>query len=124
MVILQKNMTLYGELANFMKGEIHTSVNYARYWHGYLVLFRPLFLFFSIVGIRRILFFLFCILWVIMLKLIHQRFGRKIAFVFGLSLLCNRLFFSLLFSRKFAYFSNHDDKFYLVVEKFREGKRF
>ena len=36
-----------GELEDFLDGNIVTSVNYARYWHGYLPILRPLLIFFN-----------------------------------------------------------------------------
>ena len=37
-----------GELEEFLNGNINTSINYARYWHGYLPALRPLLIFFNI----------------------------------------------------------------------------
>lgn len=117
-------MILYGELANFLDGKIDTSVNYARYWHGYLVLFRPLFLVFNISEIRKLLFFIFLVLFIILIKLINQKFDYRIAAIFAVSLICNRLFFSFLFFREFTNFFDYDDCFHLVTKKFRKKKRF
>lgn len=43
------------ELYNFMKGKVNISTEYARYWHGYLLLFRPLLYIFNITQIRLFL---------------------------------------------------------------------
>lgn len=50
-----------GELEQFVNGNIDTSINYARYWHGYLPILRTLLIFFDIAGIRKILLIIFII---------------------------------------------------------------
>jgi len=42
-----------GELEQFVNGNIDTSINYARYWHGYLPILRTLLIFLDIAGIRN-----------------------------------------------------------------------
>ena len=54
-----------GELEQFVNGNIDTSINYARYWHGYLSILRTLLIFFDIAGIRKILLIIFIILVII-----------------------------------------------------------
>lgn len=44
------------ELYNFMTGKMNIATEYARYWHGYLLLFRPLLYIFNITQIRFLLF--------------------------------------------------------------------
>lgn len=77
------------ELGNFLNDKIHTSMIYGRYWHGYLILYRPLLLFFNISTIRTILLNAFFILLVIFLNLLYKRFNKSIAFIFGASLVCS-----------------------------------
>lgn len=81
-----------GELYNFLNGEIIASINYARYWHGNLVLFRPLLLIFNIMEIRTLLFGIFLILFIYFIYLLAKKFDKRIAFIFAISLICNGYF--------------------------------
>ena len=55
-----------GELAETVNGTIEESFEYARYWHGYLVLLRPALLLGNIGEIRIVLTFIFIILLIIL----------------------------------------------------------
>ena len=81
-----------GELENFLDGKIHYSTIYARYWHGYMVIYRPLLILFNILQIRFILFILHLILFVYFLYLIYREFGKNISIIFALSLVCSGYF--------------------------------
>jgi len=76
-----------GELAEFLDGNIDTSITYARYWHGYLPLLRIFLIFFNISEIRKILLIIFIILFVWLLKLIKEKIGIVEAGIFTVSLI-------------------------------------
>lgn len=75
------------ELNEFINGKIHTSINYARYWHGYLPFLRTLLLVFNISQIRIFLLILFIIILFYLICLINKKLGNIIAFLFGFSLI-------------------------------------
>lgn len=85
------------ELKQFINNNIHTSINYGRYWHGYIILYRPLLLFLNITQIRILLFLLLCILLLYFVFLINKRFGKTIAIIYGLSFILNG-YFSVAYS--------------------------
>lgn len=81
------------ELYGLMHGEnIEESFEYARYWHGYLVILRPLLIFFSYTSIRIILFILTLILMITMLVLIAKKIDMTTAAIYALALLCINIF--------------------------------
>ncbi len=82
------NYDSIGELKDFLDGTVTTSLTYGRYWHGYLVLFRPLFLLFSIKGIRIIQFIVFVALLAALSYLILKKIGKLPAIVYFASLVC------------------------------------
>lgn len=84
-----------GELAAFLKGKVTTSVNYARYWHGFLVLYRPLFLIFNIYGIRAMMMLALLILLVYATYLIKEKIGKISAIIFSYTLICMGVFFQI-----------------------------
>lgn len=76
-----------GELAKFLDGKVTTSVDYARYWHGYEVVLRVLLLFFDISVIRMLLLFVFATLLVTLFILLKRKFGIAISIIFAASLI-------------------------------------
>ena len=82
-----------GELEDFLDGNIVTSVNYARYWHGYLPILRPLLIFFNVSQIRKILLFVFVILFVWLIKLLKEKLGIATSIIFAISLIIQGYFF-------------------------------
>jgi hypothetical protein len=77
-----------GELFNFINGYIKTSINYGRYWHGFLVIYRPLLALFNIEGIRTFQLIVFVILLGILLYLINKKFGAIPTLIYLTSLVC------------------------------------
>ena len=75
------------ELNMFLNGKVTTSVEYARYWHGYLFFYRILLLFFNIQGIRIIQLLILIALFVGFIYLMKKNFNLLIAFIFGVSLI-------------------------------------
>ena len=78
-----------GELADFLNGNIKTSLNYGRYWHGYLVLYRPILLFTNITGIRTINKVAFWLLLFVLMYLLLKRFNYIIAVLYAIVILIN-----------------------------------
>lgn len=74
------------ELSEFLAGKVTTSIEYARYWHGYLVALRPLLVFFNVTQIRIILLIVLIALLIPFTLLIKKRFGLLTAFIFAFSL--------------------------------------
>lgn len=71
------------ELYALMHGEnIEDSYEYARYWHGYLVILRPLLVMFSYSAIRIVLLILMIILVTILLALLYKKIDLTIAIIF------------------------------------------
>ena len=75
------------ELQQFLAGQLHTTFNYGRYWHGYFVVYRPLLVFFNITQIRNLLLATYGVLLAGFLYLLYRRFGRDITFIFAASLI-------------------------------------
>ena len=82
-----------GELEELLNGNIDTSVNYARYWHGYLPVLRTLLIFFNISEIRKILLLIFIILFIWLIKLIKEKIGIFISIIFAIALIIEGYFF-------------------------------
>lgn len=82
-----------GELNDFLDNKIDTSIEYARYWHGYLPFLRVLLIFFNISEIRILLFILFVALFLILIVLLKKKLGNIISIIFAFSLLCYEYFF-------------------------------
>lgn len=79
--------------------------SYPRYWHGYLILLKPLLLFFDVGDIRMFNFFLqsFLLLW-IMIRLVMQHYQRE-AVVFGIGILViNPLVTAVSFQNSAVYY--------------------
>lgn len=81
-----------GELGDFLDGKLHYSVNYGRYWHGYLIIFRPLLVFFNILQLRHVIFILFLLFFIYFIYLIYEKFDKNVSLIFALSLICSGYF--------------------------------
>lgn len=81
-----------GELSEFLLGNIDTSINYARYWHGYLPVLRILLIFFNIRQIRILLLIVFIFLFIYFVSLLKKKFGIIISIIFGIALICEGYF--------------------------------
>lgn len=75
-----------GELYDIVNGKVLESFEYSRYWHGYLILLRPLLIFFNVKEIRILLTILICILGVIVLYLIGKKINIITGIIFFISL--------------------------------------
>lgn len=93
--INKKNGDLYQtkELYGLMHGEnITDSFEYARYWHGYLVILRPLLAITNYSGIRIILLIITTILVILLLYKIYKKLDISIAIIFFIGLLSVNIF--------------------------------
>ncbi len=93
--INESNGDLYQtkELYALMHGEnIQDSYEYARYWHGYLVILRPLLALFQYSTIRIILFAITFILLAIMFVLIYKKINLKTALAYIIGLMAVNIF--------------------------------
>lgn len=78
-----------GELKDTVNGAITESFEYARYWHGYLIILKPLLLFFNIEQIRIISTVLIITLSIYLLWIIYKKIDKKTAILFlGAILFC------------------------------------
>lgn len=82
-----------GELDDLVKGEKAESFEYARYWHGYLVVLRPLLILFNLSQIRIILTVLLGVLAIVLLYLIYKKFNLVVASIFFTGLLGAEYFY-------------------------------
>ena len=83
---------IVGELKEFVEGKTEISVNYARYWHGYLPFLRVLLIFLNVEQIRYMLFGIFVLLFLLVLRLIKEKLSTSIAVIFGYSLIVEGYF--------------------------------
>lgn len=75
-------------LSDFLEGKEQTETTYARYWHGYLLLLKPLLLVFSLADIRMMDMMLQLLLAAAVLVLSDYRGGAKLALPLGLTVAC------------------------------------
>ena len=81
------------ELYGLMHGDnIEDSYEYARYWHGYLAVLRPLLLLFDYSGIRIVLFLATAICVVSLVALICKKINILSGIIYGIGLLSISIF--------------------------------
>ena len=66
------------ELYDFINDRVHVAINYGRYWHGNIVLYRPLLLLFDVTQIRMLMLVVYVCLFAYFLYHVHKRFGLSI----------------------------------------------
>ncbi len=88
----EENYDPVGELNEFLNGNIHTSITYARYWHGYLPFLRLSLIFFNISEIRTILLIIFMILFTFLMCLIRKKIGIKTMLIYAFALIAHNYF--------------------------------
>ena len=81
------------ELVGILNDEPDESFEYIRYWHGYLIILRPLLLLFNINIIRIILLVTIAVLTVSVLALTYKRFGIKTTLIFFIGFLITETFY-------------------------------
>jgi len=72
-----ENYDTIKELKNFLNGEVNISQSYTRYYHGYLVLFRPLLLVFNVRQIRLFMVIVYLILVCVVAKFLYKKIDLK-----------------------------------------------
>lgn len=77
-------MRSVGELQDLVNGETEDAIEYARYWHGYLVLLRPALCITNVEGIRIIMSVVFIMLGIILTFLIAKKINILSALAIGL----------------------------------------
>ena len=82
-VVIDREYNTALELARFLEGEVEISQSYSRYYHGYLVLIRPLLLLFSINGIRLLMSIVFIVLFGVFVYLLYKKLGLKNTIIFS-----------------------------------------
>lgn len=76
-----------GELNDLVNNEKAESFEYARYWHGYLIILRPLLVMFNLTQIRTILTCILIILFIIFIILLYKKSDIVTAIIFSTCLL-------------------------------------
>ncbi|GHT49048.1 hypothetical protein AGMMS49982_01610 [Bacteroidia bacterium] len=75
------------DLCATVRGEATASFNYSRYWHGYIAVWRPLFVFLDYLDLRKINVFVFNLLVFLLVILTARKFGGFAASALALSLM-------------------------------------
>lgn len=84
--LLENNITPLNSLKSLLDGKENNS-KYTRYWFGTIPILRVLFEFFSYQEIRYINVFIFTVLLLIVIKLIHEKLSFKMALAFIMSII-------------------------------------
>lgn len=79
-------------LSKMIDGKLDIATEYARYWHGWMPIYRVLLIFFNINEMRLFFLIIFLILLVIFMHLMKKRFGRVISLIFAYSLIVQNYF--------------------------------
>lgn len=97
------------ELYKTVNGDIENSFEYARYWHGYLVLLRPALLLANIGEIRAVLICVFIMLLLILAILLIKKVGIFYSIAIVARNYRSRLFIYWDNTTKYAGLSNNDN---------------
>ena len=82
-----------GELLDLTNNEAEESFEYARYWHGYLIVLRPLLVIFNLNTIRVLLTIALIILFIAFFILLEKKTNIFMALFFELGLFCVEYFY-------------------------------
>ena len=82
-----------GELEDTVNGEKLESFEYARYWHGYLTILRPLLLIANLEQIRTIFTIIISALFIIFVYLIYKKINFTVAAIFAMGLISIEYFY-------------------------------
>lgn len=80
------------QLIRTVNNTINESYEYARYWHGYVTILRPLLIFFNYNEIREIMIGVLAILAIILLMVLYKKISFKYCFVIIISLIASEYF--------------------------------
>lgn len=92
-VRLNEGYNVKEQLKKTVDGNIEETYEYARYWHGYISIIRPLLIFFSFDEIRKILVSVFAFLAMILMMVLYKKVSFKYCLVILLALLTSEYFF-------------------------------
>lgn len=107
-----------GELNDIINGEVNEAFEYARYWHGYLVLLRPALVFFNISQIRIIITVILILLLIALLILLIKNVNFLSAVAVGIRNTRSRLFiFRKCITRNISIFNSYDVKLNHCIKK-------
>lgn len=86
-----KNNTSYPKsLVESVKNDTEKNVEYSRYWHGYLILFKPLFTILTISQVKIFYFVVLLLLSLFLFYLCYKNNMKEFGFIYIIStLLCN-----------------------------------
>ena len=115
----KENVFQTAELYGLMHGEnITDSYEYARYWHGYLVILRPLLVLTTYQGIRIVLLCLMIALVGWMMYLLTKKLNIKIAIIFLLGIVSANIFVTTQsFNEIVVFFIAVISSIYLLLKK-------
>ena len=82
-----------GELRDLVNNDITESFEYARYWHGYLIILRPLLLLFNLSTLRVILTLVLFILFAVLFYLIARKINIIVGIIFFIGLISVEYFY-------------------------------
>ena len=82
-----------GELKDFVNGEKAESFEYARYWHGYLSVLRPLLTIFNITQLRYILSIVLILLVIILIHSLYKKTNIIVSIIYFFSLFSVEYFY-------------------------------
>lgn len=88
----KENYIIQEQLIHTVNNDITESYEYARYWHGYVILLRPLLIFFNFNEIRAIMIAFLALLAMILLMLLYKKISFKYCLVIILALLASEYF--------------------------------
>ncbi len=101
-----------GELNDTVNNDIDESFEYARYWHGYLVMLRPALIFTNVETLREALRFIFPLLAVFLVAIIAKKVNILPAIAIRSRAIIGRLFICWYITTKFiCIFNSYDFKF-------------
>jgi hypothetical protein len=74
------------EFSNFVSGDVQISQSYSRYYHGFLVIMRPLLMLFDVNGIRQFMVVVFFIILCVFDYFMYKKLGNKNTIIFTILL--------------------------------------
>lgn len=112
------------ELQGSVDKEITESYEYARYWHGYLIILKPLLLFFNVSQIRILSTILMIILSGYLLYQIYKKINKKTMILFLLGLLfCEILILGLELQGQLNIYIMLIASI-IILKKYRENRKY
>lgn len=112
------------ELQGTVNKEITESYEYARYWHGYLIILKPLLILFNVSQIRILSTILLVLLSIYLLYQIYKKIDKKTVILFLLGLLfCEILILGLELQGQLNIYIMLITSI-IILKKYREDKKY